>query len=245
MTDNSSVTTLVVGDRLPWPDDRWFIERKGPFDASAIYHSGVRRDCEIRKISALGVTVASDGAGARRQGRGRTGNRAACGGEDRLERSRRAWRPLRGPGRRHRAAQSEAGQPDAGAADDAAAGSALPRPYQMRREFLAGDAAQYLEPAACSWRASEVPPVGTFVSIFVEGLNIPCGRSGVEPRRAGRHRAAGGAELDLDHPVGAKHRAQGSRIGQPALTKLSSTRLRPACSKSISSLLPSIAAIVP
>ena len=32
---------------------------KGPFDESAIHHSGVRHQCEIRKISALGATVAS------------------------------------------------------------------------------------------------------------------------------------------------------------------------------------------
>ena len=60
MTDTSSVTSIVMGDRLPWPDDRSTTPAKGPFDASAIYHSGVRRECEIRKISALGVTVASD-----------------------------------------------------------------------------------------------------------------------------------------------------------------------------------------
>src|SRR6476646_4683814 len=60
MTDTSSVTTVVVGDRLPWPDEPSAGSAKGPFDTSAIYHSGVRRDCEIRKISALGVTIASD-----------------------------------------------------------------------------------------------------------------------------------------------------------------------------------------
>ena len=33
---------------------------KGPFDTAALYHSGVRLDCEIRKISALGATIGSD-----------------------------------------------------------------------------------------------------------------------------------------------------------------------------------------
>src|SRR3954451_11126016 len=60
MTDALSVTTVVVGDRLPWPDDLSPVAGKGPFDESAIYHSGVRHSCEIRKISSLGVTVASD-----------------------------------------------------------------------------------------------------------------------------------------------------------------------------------------
>ena len=53
MTDASSVTTVVVGDRLPWPDDQTAALAKGPFDASAIHHSGVRRDCEIKKISVI------------------------------------------------------------------------------------------------------------------------------------------------------------------------------------------------
>jgi hypothetical protein len=60
MTDPTSVTTVVVGDRLPWPDDASARTKQGPFDESAIYHSGVRHQCEIRKISALGATVTSD-----------------------------------------------------------------------------------------------------------------------------------------------------------------------------------------
>ena len=59
MTEALSVTTVVVGDRLPWPDDGSSAAAKGPFDESAIYHSGAKHPCEIRKISALGVTVAS------------------------------------------------------------------------------------------------------------------------------------------------------------------------------------------
>ena len=43
----------------------------------------------------------------------------------------------------------------------------------------------------------------------------------------------------------APDRGAQDRLDQPALTKLSSTFLRPECSKSISSLLPSIAAMMP
>ena len=60
MAEPSSVTTVVVGDRLPWPDDAWATREKGPFDASAIYHFGVRQECTIRTISSLGVTLCSD-----------------------------------------------------------------------------------------------------------------------------------------------------------------------------------------
>ena len=60
MTEAASVTTFVVGDRLPWPDDAPPVDAKGPFDLGAIHHSGSRQECAIRKISALGVTIASD-----------------------------------------------------------------------------------------------------------------------------------------------------------------------------------------
>jgi len=60
MTDAPSVTTFVVGERLPWPDDAPPLDVKGPFDSGAIHHSGSRQECSIRKISALGVTVASE-----------------------------------------------------------------------------------------------------------------------------------------------------------------------------------------
>ena len=59
MTDAPSVTTVVIGDRLPWPDDSWPGDDKGPFDSGALMLSGVNHRCSIRKISALGVTVTS------------------------------------------------------------------------------------------------------------------------------------------------------------------------------------------
>src|SRR5438477_9926840 len=60
MTEVPSVTTFVVGDRLPWPDDASAPEAKGPFDAGAIHYSGSRQECSIQKISALGATLRSE-----------------------------------------------------------------------------------------------------------------------------------------------------------------------------------------
>ena len=84
--------------------------------------------------------------------------------------------------------------------------------------------------------------------MFVEGLNIPPGEvvwsrddlAGIEVFE----------ELSWTSIIPwvreITRNAQRPKLsGQPALTKLSSTFLRPACSKSISSLLPSIAAMVP
>ena len=57
MVEAASVTTFVMGARVPWPDDAPTIDDKGPFDPGVIHDSGFRQDCSIRKISALGATV--------------------------------------------------------------------------------------------------------------------------------------------------------------------------------------------
>lgn len=57
MADAQSVTTFVIGARLPWPDDSPATGDKGPFDEGIIRDSGFRQPCAIRKISALGATI--------------------------------------------------------------------------------------------------------------------------------------------------------------------------------------------
>ena len=175
MTDASSVTTVVVGDRLPWPDDASAAIAKGPFDASAIYHSGVRRDCEIRKISALGVTVASElvpALGDRVAVELVTGQRAA---------GKIAWTDRGELGVRF---------------DDSIDVIALlnrklisQTPERRTMPRLEVRCLAHIKCGANFWPAmlrnissgglqlegSEMPPAGTYVSIFVEGLNIPAG----------------------------------------------------------------------
>src|SRR5690349_17239383 len=60
MADTPSVTTVVVGDHLPWPEESWAGDERGPFDSGTITVGGSRQACSIRKISALGVTVSSN-----------------------------------------------------------------------------------------------------------------------------------------------------------------------------------------
>lgn len=57
MTGTSSITTFIVGDRLPWPDEPGASPGIGSLDAGAIYSGSVRRDCFIAKISAHGATL--------------------------------------------------------------------------------------------------------------------------------------------------------------------------------------------
>jgi hypothetical protein len=60
MTEASSNTIFVVGDRLPWSDEATLVHEKGKFDAGTLINSGSRMPCSIRKISALGVTLLTD-----------------------------------------------------------------------------------------------------------------------------------------------------------------------------------------
>jgi hypothetical protein len=57
MAGTSSVTTFIVGDRLPWPDDSPPPSALGRLDSGAIYDGLSRRECFIRKISAHGATL--------------------------------------------------------------------------------------------------------------------------------------------------------------------------------------------
>jgi hypothetical protein len=175
MTDASSVTTVVVGDRLPWPDDSSPAIIKGPFDASAIYHSGVRRDCEIRKISALGVTIASDlvpTLGDRVAVELATGQRAV---------GKIAW--------------TDRGEVGVRFEDSIDVIALLNRklisqtPERRTMPRLEVRCLAHIKCGAGFWPAmlrnissgglqvegSDMPPVGTYVSVFVEGLNIPAG----------------------------------------------------------------------
>lgn len=56
-TEGPSVTVFVMGDRLPWPDDSSPPDELGPLDAGVVHESGRREECSIRKISALGATL--------------------------------------------------------------------------------------------------------------------------------------------------------------------------------------------
>lgn len=64
MTERPSVTTFVMEERLPWPDDAPLTGVDGPFDAGVIHAAGQRRSCAIRKISALGATLRGNAMGS-------------------------------------------------------------------------------------------------------------------------------------------------------------------------------------
>jgi hypothetical protein len=175
MTDAPSVTTFVVGDRLPWSDDTSAPNERGPFDAAGIYHSGVRQDCEIRKISALGATVGSSLApalGDRVAIELATGQRPA---------GKIAW-----------ARRGELGVRFEDSIDVVALLNRKLVSQTPERRTMPRIEVRCIAHLKCGGRfwptvmrnissgglqieGEELPALGTFVSVFVEGLNIPSG----------------------------------------------------------------------
>lgn len=175
MTDAPSVTTIIVGDRLPWPDDISSDAEKGPFDPGAITVAGSRESCSIRKISALGVTVETKlrpPLGERASIELATGQRAA---------GKIAWTSRDELGVRFD------GDIDIIALLNRKLVSQAPERRTMPRVEVR--ATVHLKCGGQFWPAmlrnisslglqvegDFLPPVGTYVAAFVEGLNIPAG----------------------------------------------------------------------
>jgi hypothetical protein len=173
--ETASVTTFVVGDRLPWPDDGPTGLERGPLDSAAIFISGAREPCTIRKISALGVTVVSDLApalGEKVAVELATGQRAS---------GRISWTSSKELGVKF---------------DDHVDLAALlnRKLVSLTPERRSTPRIEVRSPAYLKWSQSlsiaslrnisargmqlegdELPAMGTYVAVFVEGLNIPPG----------------------------------------------------------------------
>jgi hypothetical protein len=175
MTDALSVTTVVVGDRLPWPDDASSAAAKGPFDESSIYHSGVRHQCEIRKISALGVTVASDIApalGDRVLVELATGQRPA---------GKIAWSDGEELGVRFEDSIDVIALLNRKLVSQTPERRTMPRlEVRCLAHIKCGEhfwpaMLRNISSGGVQLEGREMPAVGAYVSLFVEGLNVPSG----------------------------------------------------------------------
>lgn len=175
MTEAPSVTTFVVGDRLPWPDDASATDVKGPFDTAAVYDGGSRKECAIRKISGLGVTLRGDLAKAPGESVAvevGTGQRPA---------GTIAW--IRG---------GELGVLFDEPVDMLAllnrklVSQPVERRSMPRVELRCGVYLKFGEKLLCAimrnisagglqLEAEDLPACGTYVSVFVDGLNVPPG----------------------------------------------------------------------
>ena len=175
MADSASVTTVVVGEFLPWPDNASTAQEKGPFDAAAIYLSGARQDCQIRKISALGVTVTSNLApalGDKVAVELATGQRAS---------GRVAWTGGDELGIRFDDNIDVIALLNRKLVSQAPERRTMPR-LEVRclahikyGEHFWPAILRNISASGLQLEADELPVLGTYVSVFVEGLNIPAG----------------------------------------------------------------------
>src|SRR5947209_9435061 len=164
-----------MGDQLPWPDSSSFLLEKGPFDRAAIYHSGVRRDCEIRKISALGVTVGSDfepALGEKVAVELATGQRAS---------GKIAWTSQSAIGVRFDDSIDVIALLNRKLVSQAPERRTMPR-LEVRcaahvkcGEHFSPAMLRNISARGLQLEGDELPAIGTFVSVFVEGLNMPSG----------------------------------------------------------------------
>ena len=173
MRIDASVTTYVVGDRLPWPDDD--VARLGTpdFEPATLIGASGRRPCAIRKISQAGVAISGDGLGAagdRASLELRSGQRCAAhidwarGGEagltfdDPLDIVALINRNLVAqPAERRTAPRIEL---------RAAA-------HLKWGEHFETAVTRNVSARGMQVEGENLPPVGTYVSLFVEGLSLP------------------------------------------------------------------------
>jgi len=175
MADAFSVTAFVVGDRLPWQEDSSAPHERGPFDPAAIYHSGVRQDCEIRKISALGAVIGSDlspALGDRVSVEIATGQRPSGGV---------AWRGRGELGVRFDDAIDVVALLNRNLISQAPERRTVPR-IEIRCLAHVKSGGRFwpamlrnISTRGLQVEGEELPTQGTFISVFVEGLNIPAG----------------------------------------------------------------------
>lgn len=175
MSDAPSVTTFVVEDRLPWPDDGPQLPERGPLEAAVLYDSDGRQDCSIRKISALGATL----RGTRQRG---VGDCVAI---------------ELGTGKRPGGTISWVAQGEIGVAFNEPVDmlallnrTLVSQPTERRRmprveircplhvkcgAAMIGATLRNISANGLQLEGDDLPAQGSYVTIFVEGLNVPAG----------------------------------------------------------------------
>ena len=175
MAEAESVTTFIMENRLPWPDDSGAAGIEGPFDAGVVYDAGERRECSIRRISKLGATLRGDIGAALGDDIAvelATGQRPAAtidwvsGGEAGVV----FKQPIDMLALINRKLISQPTER-----------RAMPRVELRCRlhvkwlENLAPAALRNISARGLQIEGDTLPPEGTFISVFVEGLHVPAG----------------------------------------------------------------------
>ncbi|MCY7280074.1 MAG: hypothetical protein LH610_04110 [Sphingomonas bacterium] len=182
MAEGFSVTTFVMAARLPWPDDSPPADALGALDPVALIVGGKRRDCGIRKISALGTTVRgvmTDKPGTEVAVELATGHRPAgtidwvAGGEAGI----RFNRPIDMVALLNRTLLSQPGERRTMPRVELRCHVGMKWGASLAAASLRNISARGLqvEGAGSPVADWDLPPRDTFVSLFIDGLVVPAG----------------------------------------------------------------------
>ncbi|MGN6154425.1 MAG: PilZ domain-containing protein [Sphingomicrobium sp.] len=175
MAEEPSVTTFVMGARLPWPDDSPGAEACGPFEGGVIHNSGFRQDCAIRKISTYGATVRAkvhNAPGEELTVELPSGQRTAAtvewarGGETGI----RFAKPIDVLALINRNLVSQPIERRSMPRVEIRCGAFIKRGEEFVPATIRNISARGFQ-----IEGDSLPAVGTYVSLFVEGLNVPPG----------------------------------------------------------------------
>jgi len=175
MSQPPSLTTFVIGDRLPWPEQSVVDNESRPYDPAVVYEAGFAKKCKLRKISALGAIVRGDLDNTPEQ----------CVALE-LQTGQRppgtiAWQEAGESGICFKEPLNVLALITRNLVSQPAERRAIPR-VELRCDAWIKDGEQF---AAASLRnlssrglqleGEALPPAGSTITLFVEGLNIPAG----------------------------------------------------------------------
>lgn len=175
MADAPSVTTFIMEQRLPWPAGSSDAGVSGPFDTGLVYDESATRECSIRNISPLGATLCGDlkkAPGEEVALELATGQRPAATIE---------WASAGEVGIRFKQPIDMLALINRKLVSQPAERRAMPRVeirctlYLKWCENLVPAVLRNISAQGLQLEGQDLPPRGTFVGLFVEGLNIPPG----------------------------------------------------------------------
>lgn len=175
MTEAPSATTFMIGASLPWCEDSALPDGGGPLDYAIVHSSANRRDCLIRKISALGATLCGNVAGDAGDSVALelpTGQREAATVE---------WVSGQQMGVRFSRSIDVIALINRELVSQPVERRAMPRveircaAWLKKGEDFAPAIVRNVSARGLQLEGDALPPVGSYVSLFVEGLNVPSG----------------------------------------------------------------------
>jgi len=175
MTEEPSATTFLIGAELPWAEAAGVPHESGPLDGARVHLSSGASECSIRRISALGATLSGDLSGAAGDSLALelpTGQRATAS---------IAWTKGREIGVSFTQPVDVLALINRKLVSQPAERRAMPRvelrcgAWIKKGEDFVPAVVRNISARGLQLEGDALPPIGSYVSLFVEGLNVPAG----------------------------------------------------------------------